>query len=105
MQEQLQYLSYEVFCSVELVKQLKNNVNRLPIIQSYQAIVFSETLSDEEVRNLLVFIGNEGPLLIRKFGRLPSAEEKTSLTKLEWIPGFILTNQWIYCENIWLSIW
>ena len=92
MQEQLQYLNYEVFCSVKLVKKLKTSVNRLQMIHSYQAIIFSETLSDEEVRKLLVFIGNEGQLLIRKFGHLPSVEEKAALSKLGM-------DTWIYADQ------
>lgn len=82
MQEQLQYLNYEVFCSVELIKQLKISPQQQEMTQSYQAIIFSETLSDEEIRNLLVFIGNEKGVLIRKFGHLPTAEEKDALPKI-----------------------
>ncbi|MGG5329576.1 helix-turn-helix domain-containing protein [Enterococcus sp. AZ163] len=88
MQEQLHYLNYEVFCSVELVKQLKTSLNRLQTTQSYQGIIFSETLSDEEIRKLLVFLDNKEIVLFRKFGHLPSVEEKESLSKLgmdSWI--------------------
>lgn len=76
MQEQLQYLNYEVFCSVELIKQLKSSPHHQKMVQSYQAIIFSETLSDEEIRNLLVFTGNGESVLIRKFGHLPTAEDR-----------------------------
>lgn len=93
MQEQLQYLNYEVFCSVRLMKQLKASLNPLQLIQSYQAIIFSETLSDEEIRQLLTHIGGiEDTVLIRKFGHLPAAEEKESLAKLGM-------NTWIYADQ------
>lgn len=92
MQEQLQYLNYEVFCSVELTKQLKISPHQQEMVQSYQAIIFSETLSDEEIRNLLVFIGNEESVLIRKFGRLPTAEEKEALPKIG-VDTWICANQ------------
>lgn len=92
MQEQLQYLNYEVFCSVELIKQLKINPHQQKMVQSYQAIIFSETLTDEEIRNLLVFIGNGESVLIRKFGHLPTAEEKEGLPKIG-------VDTWIYANQ------
>ncbi|MGM0216274.1 helix-turn-helix domain-containing protein [Enterococcus sp. AZ109] len=92
MQELLQYLNYEVFCSVEVLKQLKRHPKRTHVLQNYQAIIFSETLTDEEVRSLLVFISGERLVMLRKFGHPPSIEEKDTLLKIGM-------NSWIYAEQ------
>lgn len=92
LQEQLQYLNFEVFCSVNVIKQLKTSPNRQQIIHYYQAIIFSETLTDEEIRNLLFFIDNREMTLIRKFGHVPSTEEKEALPELGM-------DTWVYADQ------
>nr|WP_242703856.1 helix-turn-helix domain-containing protein [Enterococcus sp. 669A] len=78
----MQRLNYEVFSSVAMLKQMKNNPNWLQIIQSYQAIIFSETLTNEEIRELLIFVDFEDNLLVRKFNREPLTQEKEVMYQL-----------------------
>lgn len=82
LQEQLQHLNYEVFCSVTLLSQLRSSPNRTQMIQSYQAIIFSETLTNLDIRELLVFMPNEGNLLVRKLMHEPSKKEIEELKKM-----------------------
>ncbi|MBO1307125.1 winged helix-turn-helix domain-containing protein [Enterococcus sp. 669A] len=82
LQEKLQHLNYEVFCSVTMLKRLRNQLNRFQMIQSYQAIIFSETLNDQEVRELLTYVTYEDNLTIRKFIREPSREEQDALREM-----------------------
>ena len=89
LQKQLQHLNYEVFCSVTLLNQLRSNSNRTHIIQNYQAVIFSETLTNLEIRKLLVVIPSEGNLLVRKLMHEPSKKETDELKKMG-------INMWIY---------
>lgn len=82
LQEELQHLNYEVFCSASMLKQLRNNPNHLQITQSYQAIIFSETLTNQEVEKLRILARSEDSLFIRKFIQEPSDMEKQELTEL-----------------------
>lgn len=82
LQEDLQHLNYEVFCSINMLTQLRNKPNYFQIVQSYQAIIFSETLTNQEVKKLLIFAEPEDSLLIRKFIHEPSTTEKTEVTEM-----------------------
>lgn len=88
LQEQLQLLNYEVFCSVKMLRHLQNNPNQLKTIENYQAIIFSETLSNQEVRELRESVDHENNLLVRKFNQEPTIEEQEDLAELKiesWI--------------------
>lgn len=82
LQEQLQHLNYEVFCSVNMLKQLKNNPNRMQMLESYQGIIFSETLTNQEIRDLLLYINPEENLLVRKMMHEPTNQESQELEKM-----------------------
>lgn len=82
LQEQLQHLNYEVFCSVNLLNQLRSSPNRTHLLQSYQAIIFSETLTNLEIRELLINMPNEGNLLVRKLMHEPNKKETDALKKM-----------------------
>lgn len=82
LQEQLQHLNYEVFCSVNIMKQLKSNPNRLQMLESYQGIIFSETLTNQEIRDLLLYINPEGNLLVRKMMHEPTEQESHELEQM-----------------------
>ncbi|MGG5332578.1 helix-turn-helix domain-containing protein [Enterococcus sp. AZ163] len=82
LQEQLQHLNYEVFCSVAMLEQIKQSPNRKQMIESYQAIIFSETLTDQEIRELLIYVNDENNLLVRKLIHQPSEQETEKLHQM-----------------------
>lgn len=82
LQEQLQHLNYEVFCSTSILKQLQNKPNQPEIVEGYQAIIFSETLTNMEIRDLLLFITSNDYLLIRKLVHKPSTTEQEELNQI-----------------------
>lgn len=88
LQTQLQCLNYEVFCSVEMLKLLLQHPNNLEVIKSYQAIIFSETLTNQEVDELRGMVVHKDNLLIRKFNQEPLLDEQEELAELNidvWI--------------------
>ncbi|MBO1306467.1 winged helix-turn-helix domain-containing protein [Enterococcus sp. 669A] len=89
LQEQLQLLNYEVFCSVTMLKHLQLNPNRPKMIENYQAIIFSETLTNQEIRELQDSVDHENNLLVRKFNEEPTIKEKEVLADLA-------IDTWIY---------
>lgn len=91
-QNVLQSLNYEVFCSVELLKCLENKEKALQISQGFQAIVFSEVLTDQEIQKALTHVNIESSLLIRKCFNEPSSSEKEELVEMG-------INMWIYREQ------
>lgn len=82
LQEKLQHLNYEVFSSVSMLKRLRSNLNRFQMIQNYQVIIFSETLNDQEVRELLTYVNNEDNIMVRKFIQEPSKKEQEILSEI-----------------------
>lgn len=87
LQQQLQYLNYEVFCSVELFDRLRTGASQdetpngvlEQFLASYQAIILSETLSDGEVQTLLPILRSKDRILLRKLGGEPSAKEEEQM--------------------------
>lgn len=61
LQQRLQYLNYEVFCSVKLYARLsvsdyhegtqREELDQL--LKNYQAVILSETISDNEIQEIL----------------------------------------------------
>lgn len=82
LQEQLQHLNYEVFCSVNILRQLQNKPNQTKVIKGYQVIIFSETVTNHEIQELLLFIAAEGVLLVRKLMQEPTKQEQEELNQL-----------------------
>ena len=96
LQQQLQYLNYEVFCSVEVFDRLRvgdsqestPNVLLEQLLANYQAIILSETLSDNEIQTLLPILRSNDRILLRKLGGRPSAKEEEQMEKMgitDWI--------------------
>ena len=96
LQKQLQYLNYEVFCSVELLEGLKasrrqtdtQNDTLQRYLLNYQAIILSETIADSEIRELLPILKSEKWGLLRKLGNKPNTNEEEQLKSLgviDWL--------------------
>ena len=96
LQEQLQYLNYEVFCSVELFDRLRvgDSQEGTPneflehLLANYQAIILSETLSDSEIQALLPILQSKERILMRKLGGKPTTKEEEQMKKMginDWI--------------------
>ncbi|MGL9749185.1 winged helix-turn-helix domain-containing protein [Enterococcus sp. DIV0170] len=99
LQEQLQYLSYEIFCSVELLNRLKvsdhydegkNNDLKL-LFKNFQAIILSETISDNDIQVLIPLIQADNRVLFRKLNSKPSKKEEEQITKMG-IDGWIIAD-------------
>ena len=83
LQSQLQHLNYEVLCSVELLNQLKMSVQTMKdnedgqrnfkrkLLINYQAIILSETISDNEIQELVSNIQLTKQVLLRKLVEEP----------------------------------
>ncbi|MGM0212661.1 helix-turn-helix domain-containing protein [Enterococcus sp. AZ109] len=89
LQEKLHHLDYEVFCSVNMIKQLQNSLNRVPLIEYYKLIIFSETLNNQEVCELVNMLQHRNSQLIRKSIVEPTTKEKEEMSQLG-------INTWIY---------
>ncbi|MGG5372424.1 winged helix-turn-helix domain-containing protein [Enterococcus sp. AZ196] len=100
LQQQLQHLNYEVLCSVEMLNQIKMSIQEMNITDenqrnfqknlliNYQAIILSETISDNEIQELVPNIQLNKQILLRKLVEEPSKKEKERLNDLgiiDWL--------------------
>ncbi|MGG5372130.1 winged helix-turn-helix domain-containing protein [Enterococcus sp. AZ196] len=96
LQQRLQHLNYEVFCSVELFDRLriseydqKEQKEWLDqFLANYQVVIISETISDNEIQVILPNLRSEERILLRKLGAPPSAKEEEQIRALglnDWI--------------------
>ncbi|MEO1771101.1 MULTISPECIES: winged helix-turn-helix domain-containing protein [Enterococcus] len=93
LQEQLQQLNYEVLCSVQAFHQLRKEGY---VMVDHQVIIFSETITNREIAELLPKMVSGNLVIFRKFSVAPSLEEQEQLRKLglkEWISGDIPCDQ------------
>ncbi|MEO1771092.1 MULTISPECIES: winged helix-turn-helix domain-containing protein [Enterococcus] len=79
LQEQLQRLNYEVYCSTEFLDQLLMGNAIDPIFPIYQAVILSETISNQEIQQILEHLLSQNRAVLRKFASDPSAKEKEQL--------------------------
>lgn len=85
IQEQLQQLNYEVWCSFQLLKQVKKDPQ---VIDNFQVIIFSETVTNKEIMDILSQLTSEEVIFFRKFSVAPSLEEQEQLREIgvtEWL--------------------
>ncbi|MGG5318573.1 winged helix-turn-helix domain-containing protein [Enterococcus sp. AZ072] len=84
--QQLHYLNYEVLCSAHLIQPLEDG-KILPVISYFKIVIISETISDNEVVNILPTLNSYGLVVIRA-GESPSPDEKRMWKEngiLHWI--------------------
>lgn len=89
LQEQLQRLNYEVYCSVDFLNQLLVGNDIEYIFNIYPTIILSETISNHEIQQILTNITGEDRAVLRKFGGEPTNKEKEQL-KLLGIDDYII---------------
>lgn len=107
LQQQLQHLSYEVFCSVELLECLKASRHQKNTttdtlqryLLNYQAIILSETIADSEIRELLPILKSEKWGLLRKLGTKPNANEEEQLHSLGVIDWLVVDHSIDYLRE------
>lgn len=98
LQERLQHLSYEVFCSVQLFECLRTceyqeeaQIEWLEeYLTNYKVIILSETLSDSEIKGILPTLQARNGVLLRKLSSAPTKEEEEQLKGLgidDWLVG------------------
>lgn len=75
LQEKLQYLNYEVFCSSSLFEYLIQHQNYPELMNHFQFIIFSETVSSAEINFLLPLFEGKKNLMFRKTGEVSDSEE------------------------------
>lgn len=85
IQEQLQQLNYEVWCSFQLLNQVKKDPQ---VIDQFQVIIFSETVTNKEITDILSQLTSKKIILFRKFSVAPTLEEQEQLREIgvtEWL--------------------
>lgn len=85
LQEKLQYLNYEVFCSSSLFDYLIQHQNYPDLMNHFQFIIFSETVSNAEISFLLPLFESKKNLLFRKIGETTDAGELESVEEITTI--------------------
>lgn len=82
LQNDLQQLGYEVFCTKELLNKIRISVNAPYLFQPYPIIILSGTLSNFEIKEFIQFLNNENQIVLRKFLQTPTLEEENQLEEL-----------------------
>lgn len=93
LQEQLQQLNYEVLCSVQVFQQLRKEGR---VMMDHQVVIFSETISNKEIAEILPKLVSGNVAVFRKFSMAPSVEEQEQLRELgltEWLTDNIPLDQ------------
>lgn len=75
LQEKLQYLNYEVFCSASLFDYLIQRQTYPELMNHFHIIIFSETVSNAEINFLLPLFEGRKNLLFRKTGEASDVDE------------------------------
>lgn len=91
IQEQLQQLNYEVFCSVQMANHIRTISQSAKVVQEFQIIIFSETMTNTEIKRLLPLMTIENKLVVRKLADEPLEQEIKELKGIG-------IDTWI-CEN------
>lgn len=76
LQEKLQQLNHEVWCSAQLVDQVQRFGTPPTVIQQFQIVIFSKTICDYETESLLDFFSRYPIGVLREVEIMPSAEEQ-----------------------------
>ncbi|MBO0454751.1 winged helix-turn-helix domain-containing protein [Candidatus Enterococcus murrayae] len=85
LQEKLQYLNYEVLCSSSLLDYLIQNQAYPDLMNHFQFIIFSETVSNTEINFLLPLFEAKKNLLFRKVGEATESEELVTIKEVTTI--------------------
>lgn len=95
LQEKLQNLNHEVWCSAQLIDQILRLGLPPSLIQQFQIILFSKTLCDQEVGLLADFFNRYSIAVLREVGGLPSVEDQAAWQK-RGLHGFLLEDEALF---------
>ncbi|MGG5315051.1 winged helix-turn-helix domain-containing protein [Enterococcus sp. AZ072] len=95
LQERLQNLNHEVWCSAQLVDQVQRFGMPPSLIQQFQAVIFSKTICDQEAGVLVDFFHRHPVAILREVGLLPSMEDQASW-KNRGLHGFLLEEEALF---------
>ncbi len=90
LQEKLQQLNHEVWCTAQMVEQVQRFSTPPTLIQQFQTVIFGKTISDYETENLLEFFSRYPIAVLREAEILPSSEEQLKWQEQglhDWILG------------------
>ena len=82
LQEKLQFLNYEVLCSSSLYDYLVQHQKYPDLMNHFQFIIFSETVSNAEIKFLLPLFENKKNLLFRKVGEVADLGDLKNVEKI-----------------------
>ncbi|EOH97647.1 hypothetical protein I588_01781 [Enterococcus pallens ATCC BAA-351] len=86
LQSKLQRLNYEVLCSPRIFYLLMEKTEMTEVINYFDYIILSETISEEEVNTVLASLLNKTGVIIRKFESVPENEEAFYMEGIaDWI--------------------
>lgn len=88
LQDELQRLGYEVFCSANLLHKILHNEDVTQLLHQYAVIILSNTISNQEIDTLHSTEYFTDKPLIRSFFEEPSKEEKEQIKLLgitDWL--------------------
>lgn len=92
LQNDLQQLGYEVFCTTEFLRKIQSSEKNLYLVRPYSVIILSGTLSNQEIQALQSSLTGEPHVILRKFIQPPTVEEKTQLKELNMHDWFDSTS-------------
>lgn len=95
LQEKLQNLNHEVWCSAQLVDQVMRIGMPPSLIQQFQAVIFSKTICDQEAGTLVDFFHRYPVAILREVGLLPSIEDQASWQN-RGLHGFLLEDEALF---------
>lgn len=84
---QINALGHEVMCSKKLLADIQNKIDKREILKYFDSIIFSETICDAEIRNIIPVNIYNVPLILRKNEKEISDKEKEEWKKFG-ISGF-----------------
>ena len=84
---QINALGHEVLCSKKLLTDIQTKIDKREVLKYFDSLIFSETICDAEIRNVIPVNIYNIPLILRK-----NEKELSDLEKEEWkkygISGF-----------------
>lgn len=88
LQENIQRLSHEVYCTFCDFDQLNNKVFLMNVINFFPVVIISETISDHQMAEILNVLNTKDIKVFRKVESLPDKQDREQYAALE-IDGWI----------------
>lgn len=88
LQENIQRLSHEVYCTTCDFDQLDNKVFLMNIVNFFQIVIISETISDNQMAEVLKVLNSEQTKVFRKVEFMPDKKDRAQFDEFtidEWL--------------------